>query len=108
MERGTLIKQCRYYKGEAENPFDGQGTNDALFWFYEQRWVELTIQQDSYLQWMADEYTRRGLADFHAEISIGLRAILYNRYDHWLCGGNDDFKNWFEQDYLKDGANENR
>lgn len=108
MERESLIKQCRYYKGEAENPFDGQENNDALFWFYEQRWVELTIQQDSYLQWMSDEYARRGLADFHAEIPIGLRAILYNRYNHWTCGGDDNFKNWFEQDYLKDGANENR
>lgn len=100
MGRKDLLKQCRYYKGETENPFEGKGNNDALFWFYEQKWVEWTIKQDSF-QYLADEYSRLGLADFHTEIPITLRAILYNRYDHWAQGGVEDFKKFLECDYLK-------
>lgn len=99
MEREELIKQCRYYKGESDCPF--YDALDGRFWNYERFWVNWCISGDSFLLEMVDEYTRRGLADFHTEIPITLRAILYNRYDHWAQGGEEDFKIWFVQDYFK-------
>lgn len=36
MQKEQLIKRCRYYKGEQENPFDWNSQNDAnQFWEHE-------------------------------------------------------------------------
>lgn len=41
MDKKELIKQCRYYKGEASNPYN-TSTNSLLPWFWdmERVWVQ--------------------------------------------------------------------
>lgn len=110
MERETLIKQCRYYNGEEENPY-GEGGDKAMFWFYERWWAEKMANGDTdVLSFYLSLYERVGLTDFEEDdgVPITLKAILFNRYEEWAEGGPDDFKIWYERDYWKDGANENR
>ncbi len=38
MNKNDLIKQCRYYKGEEENPFEGKEQNKGMLWFYDMLW----------------------------------------------------------------------
>ena len=35
MTREDLIKQCRYYKGEDESPWEGVDQDKDALWFYE-------------------------------------------------------------------------
>ncbi|MCR5697490.1 MAG: hypothetical protein K6G73_11020 [Marinilabiliaceae bacterium] len=47
MTREELIKNCKYYKGEKECPFE-QGTTNALWWGGEQHLCE-TVEHNSNL-----------------------------------------------------------
>lgn len=38
-DNSTLLKSCRYYKGEDQNPFEGKDQNKSMLWFYESVWV---------------------------------------------------------------------
>ena len=40
MTKEELIKQCRYFKGEAGNPYTGKDQDKSMFWDYERMWVE--------------------------------------------------------------------
>ena len=86
MERETLIKQCRYYNGEEENPY-GEGGDKAMFWFYERWWAEKMANGDTdVLSFYLSLYERVGLTDFEEDdgVPITLKAILFNRYEEWV------------------------
>lgn len=37
----------KYYKGEAQNPFEGKNQNAAMWWFYEKHFDSLFIKNES-------------------------------------------------------------
>lgn len=115
-----LISQCRYYKGEEENPFDLAARTDpvaqnkAMLWFYEQSWVNANLhsyetgEPDPALSDYYDEYLfTAGLSDFEHDdgVPISLKALLLNRYAKWSGGGLadavDDFRKWYIEYYRK-------
>lgn len=62
MEKSNYLPFCRYYKGEKENPYKNGDSN--LFWFYEEKWITLSINKDDMLGDMLDEYISAGLSKF--------------------------------------------
>lgn len=106
MTKEDYIKQCRYYKGEITNPFEG--TNNSMLWFYEQKWCEFAIDNPAYLDECIEEYKYFGLTDFsdNDNVPISLKAIFFNRFLHWGGGYNAEsdrknFKEWYKTYYLK-------
>ena len=98
-----LRKQCRFYANEVEAPRFEQ-PNGALLWDYERRWVEWTVESDSYLNEVFVNYLRAGLSDFEAAdgTPISLKALLYDRYVHWSSFGEDveeNFRKWYREEY---------
>ena len=55
--RKELIKQCRYYKGEDESPWEGVDQDKDALWFYESCWA--SSGDDKH---MIDEYCYAGLS----------------------------------------------
>ena len=84
-KRAGYLKLCRYYKGEATNPYDGIDQNKAMLWFYESFWVnEMCRVQNEvfvYAEYV-DDYQRAGLGSFAANdnVPLSLKALLFNRY----------------------------
>ena len=113
MTRNELIKQCRYYKGEEECPFDGVDQDKSLFWSYEQIWVERyrgqyedeQMSQANYLT-LPSVVTALKNKELNA-IPLSLQILLLNRYMHWLGGYQsleDDVKSfvdWLKRVYLQ-------
>lgn len=108
MEKKDYLPFCRYYKGEKENPY--KGGNKALFWEYERAWIDLSIDEnDNALGDMLDEYIAAGLSEFEIRdgIPATLKALLFNRYGHWLGGYGliEDakaFKKFYLNEYKKE------
>ena len=99
-KRDDLIKQCRYYHGEEENPYtDG---NKALFWDYEMKWVALYLTEDERLSDCCNEYVSHGLMEFEEKdgVPFTLKALLYNRFQQWLEGTPSEFKKFYKEQYL--------
>lgn len=102
MTRKELIKQCRYYNGEKENPFKEERQDKKMFWDYEKSWVELTLSSDAIIGKMLDGYRRYpGMKSF--EVNDGtpetLKALLFNRYMHWM--EDDGFKGFYRGQYVE-------
>ena len=104
MEKKDYLPFCRYYKGEKENPY--KSGNKALFWDYERAWIESSIEKDDALGNMLDEYIAAGLSEFEMRdgIPATLKALLFNRYGHWLGGYGliedaKGFKKFYERYY---------
>ena len=55
MTRDELIKQCRYYKGEEECPFD-RGSIDALWWGGEKMLVDNVSCDERFFQRLKDSF----------------------------------------------------
>lgn len=82
----SLLKSCRYYKGEPSNPYEGKDPNKAMLWSYEQMWVRdaergLSPADSGTLE----DYEAYGLKSFNADdgVPISLKAFLFNRFMHW-------------------------
>ena len=111
MESKDLLKFCKYYKGESKNPFEGKNQNAMMFWDYEKDWCETNVKalenEESDAAMMMDliitAYSNAGLASFRNDddTPISLKALLYNRFDHWFQGTPEDFKGWYVRRYLK-------
>lgn len=98
MKKDELIKLCKYYKGEDNNPFKD---DKQTAWSIENNWVKevsgdkpsallaeycLTFQR-IYPQWANDKV-----------IPMSLKALLHDRYTHF--GGSDDgFIKWIKKYY---------
>lgn len=97
----TIIQErmsvCRFWHGE--DKCDKQVAS------YERLWVNLIDEDPEYLQYLINGYIQRGLELFSLDdgVPIGLKALLFNRYEHWSSGYEDivgGFKNWYFSDYL--------
>lgn len=108
MEKKDFLPFCRYYKGEKENPY--KSGNKALFWDYERAWIDLSVdKEDNALGNMLDEYIAAGLSEFEMQddTPIALKALLFNRYGHWLGGYGliedaKSFKKFYLNEYKKE------
>ena len=96
----------RYYKGETEAPPEINKEGKAVFWYYEQLWVEREVFRDEN-NYNTQEYINFGLQDFNKDdgTPLTLKAILFNRHCHWSGGygiENDikTFKEWYKSYYL--------
>lgn len=98
MDKTTVISLCKYYKGEAENPFKD---DKHPLWKLEKVWVDEATKDEpstllidyciefanSFPEWANDKV-----------IPMSLKALLLSRYIH--LGGNDDgFKAWIKRYY---------
>ena len=110
MTRADLILDCRYYNGEEEVP-DTLPKGKEIFWDYERVWVKWVLERDQSLQKSIDHYTEEydlpHLLPEHDGTPLGIKAILFNRYDHWIgyMGGPKDkyaqqFKEWYLSMYV--------
>jgi hypothetical protein len=99
------IRQCRYFKGEVENPLEN--SDKGMIWYYEKRWCEFHDENPTYLDECVQFYQNYGLAQFKEDdgVPISLKAIFFNRFIHW-SGGYDtesdkkNFMDWYCQYYL--------
>lgn len=110
-----LIKFCRYFKGEAENPW--KNCIKALFWEWEKKWVEFTLkvykgQQKMFLDRMLNEYIAVGLRTFNDtdDTPATLKALLFNRYLYLnklpMKEGVESFKDFYNKTYYKKSPRE--
>ena len=73
--REELIKQCRYYKGEEESPYEGVDQDKDMIWFYESHWVMSGASED-----MVSDYHRLHIVTDNISIPTSLKALLFNRF----------------------------
>lgn len=103
MDKKELLKSCRYYKGEKENP--NKGGTAFYIWDCERRWVNEMLIKESVSDWMSltlNRYLDCGFASFEAmdDTPMTLKAALFSLLEHWNEGivSTDDFKifynNW--------------
>lgn len=106
MKKEELIKHCRYYKGEEECPYktDEGRTNKGLLWFYEKKWVcDYEERESYYIEYVQDYICHElGLFEETDGVPISLKALLFNRYDHWTQGDPEGFKEWYKREYRRD------
>lgn len=101
----TLLKSCRYYKGESSNPYEGEDRDKAMLWFYEMGWVKNAERGLSPIS--ADavaEYKACGLQSFRSDdgVPLSLKALLFNRYaktEQSLKDAVESFKKFYEKYY---------
>ena len=81
-----LYTFTRYYKGPGTEPLDNEN-NQRLIWEYEELWAEYEEERSDEHPRM-QEYMRDVLPIFNEDdgIPMSLKALLYNRYTHWLGG----------------------
>lgn len=106
-----MIKQCRYYKGEEENPFEGADQDKSLFWYYEEMWVnrfkgDYIDEQMTRVRYLAFPSVANANKGKLSAVPVSLQLLLFNRYVHWLGGYQsleDDvasFVAWLKRVYL--------
>lgn len=79
--KNPLLKYCRYYKGETENPFTD---SRSALWSAERSWVKMAESASPLL----DEYLeglRISLPELakSKELHPSLMAFLFDRYTHF-------------------------
>lgn len=104
LRKKELIKRCRYYKGEPENPF--KNTDKEMIWYYESCWVDQL--SNSYKNAESFRWEAKGLKEFAEKynIPLSLLGLFLNRYEHWATMGNlniNDFISWVKHCYLNIG-----
>ena len=110
MTKEELLLDCRYYNGEEEVP-NTLPEGMAIFWDYERVWVKWTLEGSDSVQKQIDYYTEvYDLPDLFPEndgTPLGLKALLFSRYDYWngYMGGPRDkyaqqFKEWYLRTYV--------
>lgn len=102
-ESKELVKHCRYYKGESNNPFEGKDSTKAALWLYERTWVmDFNNDNGDALR----DYNSVGLGDFEMfdDTPLLLKALLFNRYAktaYSLASAVEGFKAFYHK-YYKD------
>ena len=106
-----LILDCRYYNGEDQPPDTLPGKNE-IFWDYERVWIKWILEGDKQLQKNINHYSKvydlPHLLPDSDGTPLGLKALLFNRYDHWIgiYPGEtreeyaQSFKNWYLDTYV--------
>ena len=110
MTREELILDCRYYNGEEEEPNtlpEGKG----IFWDYERVWVKWNLEGNEQLQknisYFTEVYDLPSLLPENDGTPLGLKALLFRRYDYWvgfMSASRDvhaqQFKEWYLSRYV--------
>jgi hypothetical protein len=111
MTREELILDCRYYNGEDDVP-ESLPEGKDIYWDYERVWVGWVLEGDDRPQQYIDRFTKEfdlpNLLPEDDGTPLGLKALLFNRYDHWaggFMGGSKEkytqgFKNWYHNRYI--------
>ena len=106
MPINPLFAFTRFYKGPDTEP-DTKENNERLIWDYERMWVQRDEMRDESSA-MVREYIDDVLPLWSEEdgIPLSLKALLYNRYSHWLGGYGLEsdvagFKHFIKRDYLR-------
>ncbi len=108
--REELILDCRYYNGEDE-ALESLPKGKELFWDYERVWTSWVLEGSDRLQKNIDcyseEYDLPHLLPESDGTPLGLKALLFSRYDYWVgyMGGSKEeyvqsFKNWYFNKYV--------
>lgn len=102
MDDEALIKYCRYYKGEEQNPFDNIDQDKAMLWFYEMCFV-IHGQRYDYDDYLS-EYDVVGLTSFAEDdgVPIEYKALLFNRYSktaYSMMAAAEPFKEFYLKYY---------
>ena len=100
--RKHLIEQCKYFKGEKENPY--AGTSHELMWDYESVWVEKLTESSQ----EAEKFDRRRASEHLAPlpekygVPSSLVGLLLGRYRYWGDPYNPSkgFEDWLKEHYL--------
>lgn len=84
MTKNPLHQFTQFYKGETQPPANCPHPN---LWHYEQMWVENEEERDEN-HGRVREYQHDVLPLYNEEdgIPLTLKALLYNRYTHWVGG----------------------
>ena len=101
---------CRYYNGEEDVP-DSLPQGKAIFWDYERVWIKWFLEGDEHLEKNIEYFTRvydlPHLLPEDDGTPLGLKALLFNRYDYWVgfMGGSKEehaqqFKEWYLEKYV--------
>ena len=98
-----LIRYCRYYHGEPFDEFSKDSSNQmiSLFKEYEFHWCNNVHRDRHMLMSLLEEYIGAGLELFRADdgVPMSLKALLFNRYEHWAEGSPESFKAWYRREY---------
>ena len=98
-----LLNYCLYYKGETEFPASlHRDVSANIFWDYERCWVEFSQHNRGYIAGIVQEYIFEGLELFNCDdgVPISLKALLFNRFQHWTGGwDNVEFKKFYLENY---------
>ena len=62
----------------------------------------MRVVEDKTLADCGSEYMRQGLLDFEEfdGTPLLLKALLFNRYEHWLEGTPEEFKRFYKERYV--------
>ena len=84
--------------------------NAAIAWKYECFWVEKNVEENMKDVFEANEYYAEELKGFEPNdgTPIGLKALLWNRYEHWSFGTLESFKEWYRKYYQSRPTNRQR
>lgn len=87
MNREELIRLCRYYHGEKENPYAAvAGDNKPMLWYCERSWVNDMIKSrdgdTEVLEEYLNGYISAGLLDFRRDdgVPVKLKSYLFSVY----------------------------
>lgn len=102
-KRKQLILQCRYYRGEANEP-KSLLHSDALYWEYESVWVRDMLKGGKLSKSYQEEAEFTRLETKKGDSTpLSLKALLFNRYMYWSSyslASFDDLKKGFESWYV--------
>lgn len=107
MKIDDVLKLCRYYRGEKDNPFPPG--DKATLWFYERGWAHDFLRSigspgyEPHAEMLAD-YEAVGLSDFRVDdgVHISLKALLFNRFAKTAYSqalAVEPFKEFYEKYY---------
>ena len=95
MNKEELQKRCKYY---------GIDQTNSIFSAYEEKWIDLMMNDSEQLNSYVQYYIRTGLEHFneHDNTPIGIKAILWNRYEsHDLMPTFEGFADWYSRQYIE-------
>lgn len=78
-----LIKQCRYYKGEEENPYEAKaGDNSRILWSCERSWyIDMQQQGEAAFSREVEEYNAYKVGErLSSDLPVTLLARIFNRF----------------------------
>ncbi|MCD8289466.1 MAG: hypothetical protein LUC26_06095 [Prevotella sp.] len=105
MKREELIKQCRFYKGEKKNPYEGLDVRGTV-WECEGRWVERLLEDKNAFKEHEEIHKEDGLIHFRENENppLSCKSYLYTRFCYWRgCSIPErdaaNFRDWYNKIY---------